>query len=107
MGIVWSLIIGGVAGWLAGTIMKGEGYGVLVNILLGIVGGLVGGLVFGLLGIAALLPRKLVPRCVLAMPRGRRGRSRLLRPGVHHPAPATSLPGNSVQPAVLSVALPW
>ena len=53
MGIVWSLIIGGVAGWLAGTIMKGEGYGVLVNILLGIVGGLVGGLVFGLLGIAA------------------------------------------------------
>ena len=37
MGIIWSLIIGGVAGWLAGTIMKGEGYGVLVNILLGIV----------------------------------------------------------------------
>ena len=53
MGLIWSLIIGGIAGWLAGTIMKGEGYGVLINILLGIVGGLVGGWVFSLLGIAA------------------------------------------------------
>ena len=53
MGLIWSLIIGGVAGWLAGQIMKGEGYGVLVNILLGIVGGLVGGWIFGMLGIAA------------------------------------------------------
>ena len=53
MGLLWSLIIGGIAGWLAGTIMKGEGYGLLVNILLGIVGGLVGGWVFSLLGITA------------------------------------------------------
>jgi uncharacterized membrane protein YeaQ/YmgE (transglycosylase-associated protein family) len=52
MGLLWSLIIGGVAGWLAGRIMKGEGYGVIINILLGIVGGLVGGWVFSLLGLA-------------------------------------------------------
>ncbi|MCB0773329.1 MAG: GlsB/YeaQ/YmgE family stress response membrane protein [Flavobacteriales bacterium] len=52
MGLLWSLIIGGVAGWLAGRIMKGEGYGVILNILLGIVGGLVGGWVFSLLGLA-------------------------------------------------------
>lgn len=52
MGLLWSLIIGGVAGWLAGRIMKGEGYGVIMNILLGIVGGLVGGWVFSLLGLA-------------------------------------------------------
>ncbi len=51
--MIWSIIIGGIAGWLAGLIMKGQGYGVLVNILLGIVGGLVGGWVFALLGIAA------------------------------------------------------
>lgn len=51
--MIWSIIIGGLAGWLAGLIMKGQGYGVLVNILLGIVGGLVGGWVFALLGIAA------------------------------------------------------
>ena len=63
MGLIWSLIIGGIAGWLAGTIMKGEGYGVLMNILLGIVGGLVGGLVFGLLG---LQPTNLIGQLISA-----------------------------------------
>lgn len=45
------IIIGAVAGWLAGLIMKGGGFGFLVNAILGIVGGLVGGWLFGLLGI--------------------------------------------------------
>ena len=45
----WTLVIGGFAGWLAGKIMKGDGYGFIVNILLGIAGGWVGGKVFGLL----------------------------------------------------------
>lgn len=53
MGIIWSLIVGGVAGWLAGQFMKGSGYGLLVNILLGLLGGFVGNLVFGLLGLDA------------------------------------------------------
>lgn len=52
MGILWSLLIGAVAGWLAGQIMKGEGYGLGINIILGIVGGLVGGWVFSLFGLA-------------------------------------------------------
>ena len=39
------------AGWLAGQVMKGRGYGVLVDIILGILGGIVGGWVFGLFGI--------------------------------------------------------
>lgn len=47
------LAIGALAGWLAGVIMKGGGFGVLGNIVVGIVGAVVGGLVFGLLGIAA------------------------------------------------------
>jgi uncharacterized membrane protein YeaQ/YmgE (transglycosylase-associated protein family) len=51
MGILWSLIVGGIAGWLAGQFMKGSGYGFVVNILLGLVGGFVGGWVFGLLGL--------------------------------------------------------
>ena len=50
MGIIVSLIIGGVCGWLAGIIMK-TGYSLLINILLGLVGGVVGGLVFGLLNL--------------------------------------------------------
>ena len=47
------LAIGAVAGFLAGTFMKGGGFGLLGNIVIGIVGGVVGGFVFGLLGISA------------------------------------------------------
>jgi len=47
------LAIGAVAGWLAGILMKGGGFGLLLNIVLGIVGAMVGGYLFALLGIAA------------------------------------------------------
>jgi len=47
------LAIGALAGWLAGTIMKGKGFGVLGNIVVGIIGALLGGFLFGLLGIKA------------------------------------------------------
>jgi uncharacterized membrane protein YeaQ/YmgE (transglycosylase-associated protein family) len=50
LSFIWWLIIGGVAGWLAGQIMKGSGFGVLGNIVVGIVGGIIGGFLFGLLG---------------------------------------------------------
>ncbi|QOY52319.1 GlsB/YeaQ/YmgE family stress response membrane protein [Candidatus Sulfurimonas baltica] len=45
------LAVGALAGWLAGIIMKGRGFGVISNIIVGIVGALLGGFVFGLLGI--------------------------------------------------------
>lgn len=45
------LAVGALAGWLAGLIMKGRGFGVLVNVIVGIVGAVLGGFVFGLLGI--------------------------------------------------------
>ncbi len=48
--LVW-ILVGLIAGWLAGQVMKGGGYGVLVDIVLGILGGVVGGWVFGLVGI--------------------------------------------------------
>lgn len=51
MGLLVSIFVGLVAGWLAGVVMKGGGYGVLVDILLGILGGFVGGWLFGRLGI--------------------------------------------------------
>jgi uncharacterized membrane protein YeaQ/YmgE (transglycosylase-associated protein family) len=47
------LVIGGVAGWIAGLITKGSGFGVAGNIVVGIVGAFLGGLCFGLLGIVA------------------------------------------------------
>lgn len=53
MNFVWFILIGIVAGWLAGQIMKGGGYGLLGDLLLGIVGAVLGGWVFGLLGLSA------------------------------------------------------
>ena len=54
MGLLYALLIGAIAGWLAGKIMKGGGFGLLINILLGIVGGLVGNWLFGVLGISLM-----------------------------------------------------
>jgi uncharacterized membrane protein YeaQ/YmgE (transglycosylase-associated protein family) len=51
MGILTWIGVGLVAGWLAGTVMKGGGYGILADIILGMLGGVVGGWVFGMLGI--------------------------------------------------------
>ncbi|MEJ2385645.1 MAG: GlsB/YeaQ/YmgE family stress response membrane protein [Xanthomonadales bacterium] len=47
------LIIGAVAGWLAGILVKGGGFGLLGNIVIGVIGAFIGGFLFGLLGIAA------------------------------------------------------
>jgi uncharacterized membrane protein YeaQ/YmgE (transglycosylase-associated protein family) len=44
--VIW-LVIGGVAGWLAGVIVKGYGYGLLGNIAIGILGSIIGGWLFG------------------------------------------------------------
>jgi len=51
MSLVWWIVVGLVAGWAAGKIMKGGGYGVVMDIVLGIVGAVVGGWLMGLLGI--------------------------------------------------------
>lgn len=51
--IILFVVIGAVAGWLAGLILKGGGFGLLANIIIGIVGAVIGGFVFGLLGIAS------------------------------------------------------
>ena len=51
MGFITWIVVGLIAGWLAGQVMKGGGYGILVDIVLGVLGGIVGGWVFGLLGI--------------------------------------------------------
>jgi uncharacterized membrane protein YeaQ/YmgE (transglycosylase-associated protein family) len=46
------LAIGAVSGWLAGTIMKGGGFGLLGNMVVGIIGAVVGGFLFSVLGIS-------------------------------------------------------
>ena len=51
--MLYSIIVGLIAGWLAGQVMKGGGYGILIDIILGLLGGLLGGWLFGALGIGA------------------------------------------------------
>ncbi|WP_444678149.1 GlsB/YeaQ/YmgE family stress response membrane protein [Halomonas sp. E19] len=53
MGLIAWLIIGGLAGWIAGNIMRGGGFGILPNIGVGIVGAVIGGFLFRLLGLGA------------------------------------------------------
>ncbi|MCD7899111.1 MAG: GlsB/YeaQ/YmgE family stress response membrane protein [Bacteroides sp.] len=53
MGLLWSIIIGVVAGAIAGWLMKGRGFGFLVNLLVGLVGSVLGGWIYGLFGVDA------------------------------------------------------
>lgn len=53
MSLLWFLLIGIAAGWLAGQIMGGGGYGLLGDLILGVIGAIVGGYLFGMLGIGA------------------------------------------------------
>jgi uncharacterized membrane protein YeaQ/YmgE (transglycosylase-associated protein family) len=48
--LVWMILVGLIAGWATGKIMKGSGYGPLIDILLGIAGAIVGGFILRILG---------------------------------------------------------
>ena len=51
--LIYRIIIGIVAGWLAGKIMRGRGFGLLGDLVIGIVGAVLGGFLFGILGIGS------------------------------------------------------
>ena len=53
MEFIWFIVIGLVAGWLAGQFMKGGGFGVIGDIIVGVLGALIGGFLFSLLGLSA------------------------------------------------------
>lgn len=52
MAILWWIVVGLIAGWATGKIMKGSGYGTLMDIVVGIVGALIGGFIMRSLGFA-------------------------------------------------------
>jgi uncharacterized membrane protein YeaQ/YmgE (transglycosylase-associated protein family) len=52
MHLLWWIIVGLIAGWITGKIMRGSGYGALMDIVLGIAGAIVGGLIMRALGFA-------------------------------------------------------
>lgn len=51
MSLIGWIVVGLIAGWLAGKVMKGGGYGILIDIVLGMLGGIIGGWIFTMLGI--------------------------------------------------------
>ena len=53
MHIVWFLLVGLIAGWLAGKLTKGAGFGVPGDIVIGILGAFIGGFLFRLVGLSA------------------------------------------------------
>ena len=48
---LWFLIVGALAGWLAGKLTRGHGFGLVGDLVIGILGALVGGFLFRLLGV--------------------------------------------------------
>ncbi len=51
MSFIWYILIGIVSGAVAGKLMRGGGFGLIVNLVVGIIGGVLGGWLFGILGI--------------------------------------------------------
>ncbi len=49
--MLWFLLIGIIAGWLAGNIVKGGGFGLIGDLVVGVVGSFIGGYLFGYLGL--------------------------------------------------------
>ena len=52
MTLLWFVIIGAIAGWLAGQFMRGNGFGLLGDIIVGVIGAFVGSWLFGATGVA-------------------------------------------------------
>jgi uncharacterized membrane protein YeaQ/YmgE (transglycosylase-associated protein family) len=50
--LLWFIIVGVVAGFLAGLLMKGKGFSVIVNLIVGVLGAILGGWLFGILGLS-------------------------------------------------------
>ena len=63
MEILWFLLIGLVAGWLAGMLLKGSGFGVVGNLIIGVLGAVAGGFLFRLVG---LMPDSLLGELIAA-----------------------------------------
>ncbi|HVA18183.1 MAG TPA: GlsB/YeaQ/YmgE family stress response membrane protein [Candidatus Dormibacteraeota bacterium] len=62
--MLWVIVIGILAGWVAGKIMRGSGFGLLGDLIVGVIGSLLGSFIFGLLGLGAY---GLIGRLVVAI----------------------------------------
>lgn len=64
MWLIWTILIGILAGWIAGRLMKGRDMGLLMDFVVGIVGSVLGGWLFSIVGIAAY---GLIGRLIMAV----------------------------------------
>ena len=62
--LLWVIVIGILAGWIAGKLMRGSGFGLLGDLIVGVIGSLLGSFIFGLLGLGAY---GLIGRLVVAV----------------------------------------
>lgn len=66
-GLLIFIVIGATAGWLAGVLMEGRGYGLVGNIIIGIIGAIAGGFLFGLLGLIGSIVTAIVGAALLLL----------------------------------------
>jgi len=52
MGVLWFLIVGLIAGWLAGVLVKGGGFGLIGDLVVGVIGAFLGGWLFSTFGVS-------------------------------------------------------
>lgn len=53
MNLLYSIVIGIVAGWIAGLLVKGGGFGLIGDLIVGVIGAVLGGWLFGIFGLTA------------------------------------------------------
>ena len=53
MSLVIFLLVGLAAGWIAGNIMKGRGFGIVGNMVVGVIGAVLGGVLFSIIGLSS------------------------------------------------------
>ena len=66
LSIITFLVIGGVAGWLAGLLVKGRGFGIIGDIIVGIIGAFIGGFVLIFFGLAGLFGAGIISAIAVA-----------------------------------------
>src|SRR2546430_12195624 len=98
MGIIAWIIVGLIAGWLAGLIMKGGGYGLIGDLVLGLIGALVGGWLFSVI-LPSAEPSGLIGSIIV--PPNRAGvLLAVLRPICGGPVPAEGAPRKGAVPQI-------
>ncbi|MEZ5775691.1 MAG: GlsB/YeaQ/YmgE family stress response membrane protein [Hyphomicrobiaceae bacterium] len=66
-GLIILLVIGAIAGWLAGLIMKGGGFGLIGNIIVGVIGAFVGTWLLGMLGVGVAIGSPFVSAIITSL----------------------------------------